>query len=195
GIRRLPGRDLPRRIGGDPPGVLRSCGGGRGRRVAAVSSHYLAAAESDARLLRRLRHHHLPPTLHAGAQHDVWGSGGTARQHPDGRAVRLHPGVPALPYGTRGGRDGRALCRDPRDHARAAPVLFPAGGVLMATRAAPGAAVTRSAAGQTLLPRRVRGDALAYLILAAGGALVVFPFLWVLAPALTGPRGMCRRAF
>ena len=58
----------------------------------------------------------------------------------------------------------------------------------MATRVAPRPAAPRTAVGQILLPRRTLGGALAYLVLAAGGVLVVFPFLWMLATSLKGPR-------
>jgi multiple sugar transport system permease protein len=54
----------------------------------------------------------------------------------------------------------------------------------MATRAT----ASRAAAVERVLPRRFLGDALAYLVLAAGGGLVVFPFLWMLATSLKGPR-------
>jgi len=58
----------------------------------------------------------------------------------------------------------------------------------MATRVASDAAVPRGAVGQTLFPRRAPWDALAYLLLAAGGLLIVFPFVWMLATSLKGPR-------
>jgi len=58
----------------------------------------------------------------------------------------------------------------------------------MTARAAAGAPAVRAAAGRIPLPRRAGGDALAYLALAAGGVLVVFPFLWMLATSLKGPR-------
>ena len=50
------------------------------------------------------------------------------------------------------------------------------------TTAAPGAG------SQALFPRRALGNALAYLVLAAGGLLIVFPFVWMLATSLKGPR-------
>ncbi len=58
----------------------------------------------------------------------------------------------------------------------------------MATRVAAGPTVARGAAGQTLFPRRALGNTLAYLALAAGGLLIVFPFVWMLATSLKGPR-------
>jgi len=58
----------------------------------------------------------------------------------------------------------------------------------MATRVAAGPTVARGAAGQVLFPRRALGNTLAYIALAAGGLLIVFPFVWMLATSLKGPR-------
>jgi multiple sugar transport system permease protein len=58
----------------------------------------------------------------------------------------------------------------------------------MVTRVAAGTGVASGAAGQALVPRRSLGNALAYLALAAGGLLIVFPFMWMLATSLKGPR-------
>jgi multiple sugar transport system permease protein len=58
----------------------------------------------------------------------------------------------------------------------------------MATRVATGSTVAHGAAGQTLFPRRALGNTLAYVALAAGGLLIVFPFVWMLATSLKGPR-------
>jgi multiple sugar transport system permease protein len=57
----------------------------------------------------------------------------------------------------------------------------------MAAQAAVGTAA-HGAGSQALFPRRALGNALAYLALAAGGVLVVFPFVWMLATSLKGPR-------
>jgi multiple sugar transport system permease protein len=58
----------------------------------------------------------------------------------------------------------------------------------MAVQAAAGTAAARGAGSRALFPRRTLGNVLAYLALAAGGVLIVFPFVWMLATSLKGPR-------
>ncbi len=58
----------------------------------------------------------------------------------------------------------------------------------MATRTAPQAAAPGVTPGHAALSRRALTTPLSYLALAAGGVLVAFPFLWMAATALKGPR-------
>jgi multiple sugar transport system permease protein len=58
----------------------------------------------------------------------------------------------------------------------------------MATRTAPRADAPGASPGHLTLAYRAWSAPLSYLALAAGGALVAFPFLWMAATALKGPR-------
>jgi multiple sugar transport system permease protein len=58
----------------------------------------------------------------------------------------------------------------------------------MATGTAPRAVARGAAPGHPALSLRTLGTPLSYLALAAGGILVAFPFLWMAATALKGPR-------
>ena len=58
----------------------------------------------------------------------------------------------------------------------------------MATRAVPGETATGAASGHAPLSFRAATTPLSYLALAAGGVLVAFPFLWMAATSLKGPR-------
>ena len=58
----------------------------------------------------------------------------------------------------------------------------------MATRTAPRADAPGASPGHVTLSYRPWGAPLSYLALAAGGVLVAFPFLWMAATALKGPR-------
>jgi multiple sugar transport system permease protein len=58
----------------------------------------------------------------------------------------------------------------------------------MATRTAPRADAAGAARGHAALSPRAATTFLSYLALAAGGILVAFPFFWMTATALKGPR-------
>ncbi len=58
----------------------------------------------------------------------------------------------------------------------------------MATRTAPREHAPGASPGHVTLSYRTWGTPVSYLALAAGGVLVAFPFLWMAATALKGPR-------
>jgi multiple sugar transport system permease protein len=58
----------------------------------------------------------------------------------------------------------------------------------MATRTAPQADAPGATRGHVMLSHKLWDAPLSYLALAAGGVLVAFPFLWMAATALKGPR-------